>query len=82
MYGKWDWQGFGWHCDCGVSEILRVHHSNAPDTTGQLNPVRKKYCSRCQVSRPPMNERPKPPKDLEEFKKRFDESYGNRGRSA
>ena len=69
MRGKWHRLGLCWHCDCGGGGLLmRCHSANdGPRRTGKENPPGKTYCKRCEISRPPMKDRPKTPQTDEEF---------------
>ena len=67
MRGTWDKLGRWWHCDCRGGSFLKVHHSNTERDEGIYQPPGKTYCKRCQISRPPMKDRPKIPQTDEEF---------------
>jgi len=67
MRGTWDKLGLCWHCDCRGGSFLMVHHANDVKDEGLKQSPRKTYCKRCQISRPPMKDRPKIPQTDEEF---------------
>ena len=67
MRGTWNKLGLCWHCDCRGGVLLKVHHSNEQREEGQKQSPRKTYCKRCQISRPPMKDKPKLPQTTEEF---------------